>query len=263
LIFPGFSVNLKLNFEFLLFFQSRVDFLERSCILDYNEFNTALGASIRNFRKLQHISQRDLADKLGKSVACVSKYESGSIAIDVCTLYEISHALNVTPQLLLPTDKSQTWSASFNSSLPTMFQREVLYFYVYVGDRHYMFCNALEIYQPSSQVTLYIDLRDQRDYKNCKYIMTGEIRCNESIISIYCTNPLLNSDFMLLNFNRANLLGGNYIGLCTTLTPTFKFRALKCYISTVPISNPESIQPKLEFSREELADIKRFHSLIV
>ena len=54
-----------------------------------------MGSRIRSFRKLRKMTLQQLADAISKSRATVSKYETGEIALDVQTLYEISVALDV------------------------------------------------------------------------------------------------------------------------------------------------------------------------
>ena len=49
-----------------------------------------IGAKIKYYRKKRGLKIAELAEMLHKTGATVSKYESGQIAIDVVTLYEIA-----------------------------------------------------------------------------------------------------------------------------------------------------------------------------
>lgn len=62
---------------------------------DYSEISQHIGSRIRSIRKSRGLTLQALADKIHKSRASLSKYESGEIVIDIKTLYEISEALNV------------------------------------------------------------------------------------------------------------------------------------------------------------------------
>ena len=53
-----------------------------------------VGERIRSYRKMQGLTLQDLADRIHKSRATVSKYENGEIIIDIDTLYDISQALH-------------------------------------------------------------------------------------------------------------------------------------------------------------------------
>ena len=96
-----------------------------------------LGSRIRSFRKLRKMTLQQLADAISKSRATVSKYETGEIALDVQTLYEISAALEVPmgkltdyqpPREETPVNPAPTW----NGASP-FFKASTLYFYFYDG----------------------------------------------------------------------------------------------------------------------------------
>ena len=58
--------------------------------------NQHIGGRIRAYRKEQKMTLQQLADKIHKSRATVSKYENGEITLDIETLSEISDALHVS-----------------------------------------------------------------------------------------------------------------------------------------------------------------------
>ena len=66
-----------------------------------NELNKLVGERIAQIRKYNRINQSDLADKLGKSLRTVQKYESGEIDIPLSTLAEIAKVLNSTLNYLI------------------------------------------------------------------------------------------------------------------------------------------------------------------
>ena len=57
-------------------------FMKVGVTVNETQFQKELGSNIKMFRKLMHLTQRELALKINKSMACVSKYENGEIAID-------------------------------------------------------------------------------------------------------------------------------------------------------------------------------------
>ncbi|MEG0377338.1 MAG: helix-turn-helix transcriptional regulator, partial [Eubacterium sp.] len=63
--------------------------------------NTQVGAQIRMYRKMAKISIDEMAQTIGKSRATVSKYETGAIAIDISTLFEISSVLDISASYLM------------------------------------------------------------------------------------------------------------------------------------------------------------------
>ena len=87
--------------------------------MDGSNFYAEVGGNIKTYRKLQHMTQQELAGKINKSMACISKYEKGDISIDLYTLYEIAEVLNIPPALLLPQDTGA-------SRLPTRYRFSAL-----------------------------------------------------------------------------------------------------------------------------------------
>ena len=71
-----------------------------------NELNKLVGERIAQIRKYNRINQSDLADKLGKSLRTVQKYESGEIDIPLSTLADIAKVLNTTMNYLVGYDSS-------------------------------------------------------------------------------------------------------------------------------------------------------------
>ena len=63
-----------------------------------NEMQNAItGQRIKEARKKRNLSQRELAEMLGKSLRTIQKYESGEIEVNNLTIQMLALALDVTP----------------------------------------------------------------------------------------------------------------------------------------------------------------------
>ena len=51
-----------------------------------NEINLQVGSLVRRYRKEQGLTLQELAERIHKSRASVSKYENGEIVLDIGTL---------------------------------------------------------------------------------------------------------------------------------------------------------------------------------
>lgn len=71
-----------------------------------NDLNKLVGERIASIRKYNRISQTDFAEKLGKSLRTVQKYESGEIDIPLSTLGDIADILNTSLNYLMGYDAS-------------------------------------------------------------------------------------------------------------------------------------------------------------
>ena len=87
-----------------------------------NEINKLVGERIATIRKYNRINQADLADKLGKSLRTVQKYESGEIDIPLSTLGEIAEILNTTLNYLLGYDTSHIKAETLSDVLEFFFE---------------------------------------------------------------------------------------------------------------------------------------------
>ena len=57
------------------------------------QVNLYVGAQIRRYRKNRQMTLQQLADRIHKSRASVSKYETGEVSLDIVTLTEIARVL--------------------------------------------------------------------------------------------------------------------------------------------------------------------------
>ena len=83
--------------------------------MDDREFYGALGEKIRYYRKRRGMTQQELAEQINRTLACVSKYEHGGVAIDAYTLYMIARALEVEPKIFLPDRSAGDTAIHFSS----------------------------------------------------------------------------------------------------------------------------------------------------
>nr|DAD77400.1 MAG TPA: helix-turn-helix domain protein [Siphoviridae sp. ctulf7] len=80
-------------------------------MLDKN-YNSDVGNRIRKYRKLKHLTMKELGERIGMSEGNVSRYERGELALDVKQLMKIAKALDVPPKKLAgwcdePTQKEE------------------------------------------------------------------------------------------------------------------------------------------------------------
>ena len=95
-----------------------------------------VGARIREARKAKGITLQQLADRIHKSRASVSKYENGEITLDIQTLYDISRELGVTAAQLMdyrPERETAQRPIPDMAGRSPFFQADRLYFYFYDG----------------------------------------------------------------------------------------------------------------------------------
>ena len=229
--------------------------------MEQKEFAAALGENIRTFRRLQHMTQRELAGRLHKSLACISKYENGAASIDTFTLHRIAEELGVPSYLLLPGETSEMKS---DSKLPYFLRQSTLYFYCPQSKGTGVIEGAMEIHSESMQVTLCCGLTSQSDFRACRYILYGNMSYSEVNFRISASNPLLGGDFVFMAFRLMDLAGGDAApGICVTLNEDYRFRASRILLSHTrkqPGDIPEYGQ--LAFNKDDLAELRKRRYLL-
>lgn len=222
------------------------------------ELYKEVGKNIRLYRKLRHMTQKELGEKLYKSMACISKYESGQQAIDLHTVYEIAEILCVSPAVLLPNRAvADDTISSQLIELPHFFQKTPLYLYTMRSGRNDVMTSAIDIQPDSRQVVIYFDIDDTSDFKASKYIMFGTIAVCETNIRIYCSNPMLKGDFALLCIRMADFISDLPLAFLTTLSTSYQFRSSKCIISRNPVPSPQALFQPLSLDKTEINDVKK------
>ena len=219
----------------------------------YDEIDKKVGENIRKFRKFQYIKQKALAEKLNKSLACISKYERGNISMDLRTLYECADALHVSPSMRLPEEEtSNEHIQGDTANLPSFFLHKPIYYYGLRSSRRDVVVAALDIQPDSSSVTIYYDLTDPEDYRNGKQILNGDILSSETNIRILGTNHFLKGDFLMIICRTAKISGEYLTALSVTLDNNYHIKVSKAFLSPFRLSTPNILLDQFSFSREDL-----------
>lgn len=230
--------------------------------MEWQEFYSAVGNRIRACRKAQNMSQKELANRINKTYACISKYERGEISIDIFTLYEIAMTLGIEPQYLIPYNPQREQSSSLRKSQLPIFRHKQLWCYIYT-DPHILLSGCLEVDTDTSKVMLYMDLRDPGNLLSYNYIMPGVIQAEGPNIKIYCTNPQVKGDFIAMYFDRIQLSINHNMGICASMTKNYQLRITKLYLSPCQIRDKEFLTDSLSITKEELSYAKKNGSLIL
>ena len=99
-------------------------------------YSKQTGERIRMYRKMKSMTLQQLADRIHKSRASVSKYENGEIAMDIETLGEIARVLQVSPGQLLDVQEEQkllqTPPSAYSGMSPFFCARRLYFYYLFL-----------------------------------------------------------------------------------------------------------------------------------
>ncbi|MDO5142613.1 MAG: helix-turn-helix transcriptional regulator [Eubacteriales bacterium] len=151
-----------------------------------------IGQRIRIFRKRQGITVQELADRIHKSKASVSKYETGQTFLDVATLYDIAQALGVYIEQLLPTPEPK--GAPPSSNVVPRFFRDLPQFFIYMYDGRSKSLNrcVVDVISHTSEsickVVLYLNVRSIEEYQHCECTYRGYMQHYDSLTHLILQN---------------------------------------------------------------------------
>ena len=221
----------------------------------------ALGKKIRLYRKANGMSLEELAAKVYKSKASISKYELGQTIMDVPTLLDIAAALGVMPFQLLETDVQQhTPSPSANHPFGKTNQ---LYLYHMVKQKLYLSLLRFGYMDQTGRinVTLYHKVDELENVERCTTIYHGYMYNHDVVISFFLHNYHNTVENILLNVpiptNNTSIMTGMACGLDDFLAPT----AIKIVLSRKPIERSPELYQAVSLTAENIKSAKKTNSL--
>ena len=230
-----------------------------------------IGQRIKQYRKSKKMTIENLSTAISKSTSTVSKYENGSIAIDVETLLDIAIALDVDICRLV----------DYPTKLPVVsvlpgnpFGTTLLYLYQYDGRVKRIVRSLLQLAPDELgdgiNATFFLNIPSFEEYNQCKYVYKGPVYCYDTFIHFLLSNPFNSSGrvaistinpYWLEHLNSPSLpFWGILIGI--SFHPFGPF-ASKVMISKTPREENEELKTELLLSKEDIRKIKCYNLLMV
>ena len=205
-----------------------------------DDIASCIGHQIRLYRKAAKISLDELAKRINKSKATVSKYENGTIALDMTTLYKIAEALNIDIINIIEYNRPPK-RIGFKTS-NSFEECDTLYLYHYYEKNYHCSVMRLRYENSTGKIysTLYYKVSDIENTSKCSCIYHGYMRSYDHIINFVLQNYYSHSEETLLNFfvpaNNTSAIVGMMIGIQEkTLRPV----SFKVILSKKPLSMEE------------------------
>ena len=229
-----------------------------------------VGGRIRTFRKQQGMTLQQLADKIHKSRASLSKYENGEITLDIETLYEISEALGVELNRLTDFQSPKPQPvAPVRSALGTspFYEADRLYFYFYDGRYNRLKDGVIHIHKEDGgnthRATLTISAVTATG-RSSDIFYSGKVLYSDMLIRFSFVNQYntLEEDLLYI-FNpleRRDFTEGLLCGISSAdLMPC----AFKCLVSLTPLEPTQELKRQLLITPKELRRWQKLNMLIV
>ena len=215
-----------------------------------------VGGRVRLYRKMKCFTLAELADRIHKSKATLSKYENGDIPLDVRTLCELADALGIRVQQLL--DGAQS-AQSDNAKRDSFFPQRRIFVYHYDGRRRRVVRSLLSLRHEGagSTATLYYDLTDFDAPEDCRNLYFGNVEFFDTITNFSFESQSNRMERVTLcasnPFDRSSWVFGLLTGISRySMLPV----SMKILLSPERLAEDEALKKELLLSAEELRRIK-------
>ena len=219
-----------------------------------------IGSRIRLLRQEQNISNKKMASLLGKSYSTISKYETGAIAIDINTLYQIARILHVSLSELTSIPEEENHSV--HQPRTPFGDEQILYLYYHDGSNKNISKAYLRIYRSSfkneTEVYCYLDNPPFLSRDIAGFIYHGTMYSYDFITYIFLTNPANAVDRLNIIFlNPLHQSQSTWGILSSILHNPIAPYVTKVLISKSLLSNQDITSMNLQFTKEELKWMKK------
>lgn len=226
-----------------------------------DSFYQILGAKLRACRRIKKMTISEIAEKINKSIATVSKYEKGEIAIDIETLFVWCNFMEVDIASLLPHTCTESVSEQITRYQNHLVER--LYVYNYRSKGHKIDRAVIECDNKACKATMYLFAEDEKNYFDCKYLYEGDVIYGDTHINFILKNS--SPPFDMLTLSIPTMPGKNEytIGMLMSTTVHYENVALKILVSDTPVMDLNLLEEKTRLTAQELRNIKMTNFFIV
>ncbi len=233
-----------------------------------SELTKDIGMKIKIFRKKKRWTVQDLADTICKSKATVSKYENGQISIDICTLYDIAQALDVSVDQLLYHDPIPL-SSEISGIVPSFFKNTShFYMYHYDGRNNKTTLSVIDVLQKeggnSYKTMLYMNCNDFATYQNCENTYQGHMKHFDTLTNLTLQNQDTPTEQYIINI-LASFLDAPYkwaLGCGISSRPLMPI-AIKLLITKKPAVITADFVKALQVSKKDIRLLKHYNMFTV
>ena len=228
-----------------------------------NSVNEHVGSRIRLYRQMKLFTLAELSEKIHKSKATLSKYETGDIAVDVETLFEIAEALKIRPVQLLDYDPDPQPKENAPDGF---FPEKRVYVYFFDGRKRKIRCSLLDISREGTPCTasLYYDVKDLSQPESCRNLYFGTVEFFDTITQFSFDSQSNRMEKLALCAANPFDRSGQVLGMLTGLSryPMLPV-SIKVILSDVPLTDNESLRESLILSRSDFKLIRTLNMFAV
>lgn len=229
-----------------------------------------VGQRIRKSRKGKGLTLDDFAKKIGKSKATVSKYENGTISLDIETLLVIADALEMDVKSLIDYKSPNVRQKALPKD--SFFNQSRYYMYYYDGRIKKVVRSLIDLAMsdndPEGQridVTLYMGLDNFNDTKKSQHIFEGRLLPYDTITHISLTNQINKTEKLYLCVLNPMHAHSPAIGILSGIAsnPFFAPIGIKILISKNQLAEDAAFRSAIELNKEDSRNFKTYNMMVI
>lgn len=221
-----------------------------------------VGQRIRMYRKRRNLSMEQLAYMIDKTTSTISKYEKGQISIDIASLNAISHALNVSIDLLTDYTKEARTTNVATSAKGFFSMYDTFYMYQYFAPMKKLINSLIQIVPNEltgeNNINMYYDISDFNDYSTSNFIYKGDITYFDSFVTIHVNNRLDIKDDVFFYIKSPLWIRSSTTGFMLSFSQTMGMPSLaKVVFSSTPLEDEELLKKALDINTKEIKEMMK------
>ena len=222
-----------------------------------------VGERIHLYRKARGLKIETLAASVFKSKSTISKYEQGSIVIDVDTLLDIAHVLEVSIHQLIDLPDPQPPLKARTAQRHKFFEHDILYMYYYDGRNNRLIRCVLDARSEleCNRVMLFVDVEDLTHFQTCRHLYSGYCTPFDFVLRYRLENQANPVEEMSITILDPLSHTSEAIGMMSALSTSKYFVpvAIKCLFSSHILPEDDALLNKIILSKEEIKTIKHIN----
>jgi transcriptional regulator with XRE-family HTH domain len=207
-----------------------------------------LGQRIRAFRKAKHITLQTLSKEVNRSIATLSKYETGEIAIGIDALVDICTYLGVGNSEDIATHPN--------------FQHSI-FLYWYNREDDMVREAVIENRKDSFESILYFDTAAGTDYHKSNYLYTGTAYYTDVSTEFLYTNVTSPHDKVFVRLPSFFKKEAQRTGIMSCVTTYYQNVTVKLVALETRIKDADSLKKDLIYSNEEIKTLRATNFFII
>ncbi|MEG0291800.1 MAG: helix-turn-helix transcriptional regulator [Anaerovoracaceae bacterium] len=233
-----------------------------------SEISRHVGSRIKKYRKSKGLTIDEFSKMINKSKATLSKYENGSITIDLDTLLEIGNALEIDFKELV--DFQAPYNKSHIVIKNSFFDQTKFYLYYFDGRINKVVKCLMLISQSNDKnnfldVTFYNGLETFENLDKCQHIFSGRVSPFDTISHITLVNQINPTEWLYICILNPMHVHSPAVGIMSGIssTPFFAPIAVKVVVSKEILEEDSDLVNVIHLSKDDSKMFKSCNMMVI